>query len=135
MSERAVARVVTQTDGLREGLIEAEIARQGAADLGHLEGVGEAGDEMIPVGIHEHLRLVFQAAECLRMQDAVAISLALLGHVDALHVQCAWVYAGLRIAHSLVQATVDVVMVRFSLFILSWAALGVMVVRGAIGVF
>lgn len=66
---------------------------------------------------------------------AVAISLALLGHVDALHVQCAWVYAGLRIAHSLVQATVDVVMVRFSLFLLSWAALGVMVVRGAIGVF
>jgi len=66
---------------------------------------------------------------------AVAISIAVLGHVDALHVRCAWAYAGLRIAHSLVQATVDVVPVRFTLFLLSWIALGIMLVREALAVF
>lgn len=66
---------------------------------------------------------------------AVALSIAVLGDVDALHVQCAWAYAILRIAHSLVQATVDIVMIRFGLFVLSWVALLVMVVREALTVF
>lgn len=66
---------------------------------------------------------------------AVAISIAVLGHVDAWHVGCAWAYAVLRIAHSLVQATIDVVMARFALFILSWIALAVMLVREALRVF
>jgi len=30
---------------------------------------------MIPIGVHEYLRLVLQTAECLRMQDAIAIAL------------------------------------------------------------
>ena len=66
---------------------------------------------------------------------AVAISIAVLGHVDALHVQCAWAYTILRIAHSLVQATIDIVMLRFTLFLLSWAALATMVVREALAIF
>lgn len=66
---------------------------------------------------------------------AVAISIAVLGHVDSLHVHCAWAYAGLRIAHSLVQATVDIVMIRFGLFLLSWVALAVMTVREALALF
>jgi len=66
---------------------------------------------------------------------AIAISIAVLGHVDSLHVLCAWAYAGLRIVHSLVQATIDIVMVRFGLFLLSWVALGVMTVREAVAVF
>ena len=60
---------------------------------------------------------------------AVAIGIAVLGHVDALHVQCAWAFAILRILHSIVQATVDIVMVRFTLFVLAWIALGTMTVR------
>jgi len=66
---------------------------------------------------------------------AVAISIAVLGHVDSLHVLCAWAYAGLRIAHSLVQATIDIVMIRFGLFVLSWVALGIMTVREALAIF
>jgi len=66
---------------------------------------------------------------------AVAISIALLGHVDSFNVTCAWAYAGLRIAHSLVQATVDHVMTRFTLFLLSWIALGTMTIREALAVF
>jgi hypothetical protein len=66
---------------------------------------------------------------------AVAISIAVLGHVDSLHVYCAWAYAVLRIAHSLVQATVDIVMIRFGLFVLSWVVLAVMTVREALALF
>jgi hypothetical protein len=66
---------------------------------------------------------------------AVAISIAVLGHVDSLHVWCAWAYAILRISHSITQATIDLVLIRFILFILSWVALSIMVVREAMIVF
>ena len=66
---------------------------------------------------------------------AVAIGIAVAGHVDSLHVQCAWAFAILRILHSLVQATVDIVMVRFTLFLLAWIALGVMIVRALLAAF
>lgn len=61
----------------------------------------------------------------------VALTIAVLGHVDFINVICAWSYVGLRIAHSLVQITVDRVMLRFSFFLLSWIALAVLVVKEA----
>ena len=66
---------------------------------------------------------------------AIAISIAVLGQVDSLHVLCAWAFAVLRICHSLVQATVDVVMIRFTLFLLAWIALAIMTLRVALSVF
>jgi hypothetical protein len=66
---------------------------------------------------------------------AAALSVAILGHTDTVHVACAWAYVGLRVVHSLVQATVDIVMVRFTLFLLSWVALGVIVVRESLALF
>jgi len=66
---------------------------------------------------------------------ATAISIAVLGHVDSTHITCAWVYAVLRIVHSLVQATVDKVMIRFSIFIISWIVLSIMIIREALLIF
>lgn len=66
---------------------------------------------------------------------AVAVSIAVLGHVDTLHITCAWIYAVLRISHSIVQATIDVVLARFVLFSMSWLVLAVMVIREALAVF
>jgi len=66
---------------------------------------------------------------------AIAISLAIMGHVDAFYVGCAWIYVGLRIAHSLVQATVDIVLIRFTFFMLSSLVLAVMVIREALTLF
>ena len=60
---------------------------------------------------------------------AMCFYLAIAGHADGLHIQCAWAYVGLRIAHSLVQNTSNNVMARFSVFTLSTIALIVMVVR------
>ena len=62
---------------------------------------------------------------------AVAISIAVLGHVDSLHVWCAWAFVVLRIGHSIVQATFNDVNLRFGLFMLSWLALMVMILREA----
>lgn len=60
---------------------------------------------------------------------AMAFYVVVSGHADAVHAACAWAYLGLRIFHSLVQATINKVTLRFALFSLSWVALGVMIVR------
>lgn len=54
---------------------------------------------------------------------AIALTLALLGWGDGMNAWIAWAYVGLRIAHSIVQATVNKVSVRFPLFLLSTLAL------------
>ncbi len=65
----------------------------------------------------------------------ISLAIVLAGHVDALHVQAAWAFVGLRIIHSLVHTVVNIVMLRFSIFILSWIALAVMLVREAMMLF
>lgn len=58
--------------------------------------------------------------------------IVLLGHADATHAACAWAYVGFRVIHSIVQATFNRVVIRFSIFVLSWLALATMIVREAI---
>ncbi len=50
---------------------------------------------------------------------AVAIVLAIIGQGDGMNSLLAWIYVGLRVAHSLVQAPAHVVWVRVVLFALS----------------
>ena len=66
---------------------------------------------------------------------AVALLLALIGWGDGMNALIAWIYVGLRITHSLVQATANVVMVRFVLFALSSIALIALIFHAAIAVF
>ena len=66
---------------------------------------------------------------------AVAIVLAIIGQGDGFNTTLAWAYVGLRIAHSLVQATVNRVAVRFALFALSSLALMALILHAAIAVF
>ena len=60
---------------------------------------------------------------------AVVLAIAVSVHVDSFHVGCAWAFVGLRIAHSLVQATVNIIIIRFSLFTLSWLVLSTKIIR------
>ena len=55
-----------------------------------------------------------------------------LSHTDALNLYCAWAYVVIRIIHSILQATVNLVWFRFSLFMLSWIALAIMIFREAL---
>jgi hypothetical protein len=66
---------------------------------------------------------------------AAVITIVLLGLADSVHVLCAWAYVAFRVLHSIVQATVNKVAVRFLLFVLSWIALGTMLVRAALAAF
>jgi hypothetical protein len=63
---------------------------------------------------------------------AVALTLALLGAGAGLNAALAWLYVGLRIAHSLVQATINVIMIRFAIFMAASVVLLVMTMRAAV---
>lgn len=75
---------------------------------------------------HNHL------AEAPTVFYAVAIVIVVLGKADLGHLWCAWAYVGLRYVHSAVQATVNIILLRFTIFSLSWVALGVMIVRAGL---
>lgn len=65
---------------------------------------------------------------------AVSITLALLGQGDGINAWIAWAYVGLRILHSVVQATTNRISIRFSLFALSSMALIALGLHAAIAV-
>lgn len=63
---------------------------------------------------------------------ALVVYSHLVGVADPLNVGLAWIYVGLRVAHSLVHATVNIVRVRFLLFLSSSIVLMVIAVRNLI---
>ncbi|WP_066794069.1 MAPEG family protein [Sphingomonas soli] len=68
---------------------------------------------------HNYIHLVEQPT----LFYAVALTLALLDQGNGMNATIAWIYVGLRVLHSLVQATVNKIAIRFTLFVLSSFAL------------
>jgi hypothetical protein len=66
---------------------------------------------------------------------AVAIVLAIIGQGDGFNTTLAWAYVILRVLHSVVQATINRVALRFALFALSSLVLMALIVHAAIPVF
>jgi hypothetical protein len=66
---------------------------------------------------------------------AVAVALAILGAGDEINVMLAWAYVGIRVVHSLVQALVNIVMLRFTIFMLGSLVLLALSIRAAMAVF
>lgn len=66
---------------------------------------------------------------------ALAFFLALGGGADNLNVMLLWAYVILRVVHSLVQTTVNLVMLRFLVFTISTLCLIAIVVREALRIF
>jgi hypothetical protein len=66
---------------------------------------------------------------------ATALALALSGHGDGVNAWLAWGYVGLRVVHSLVQATVNVILLRFGIFMAASLVLLALAVRAALAVF
>jgi hypothetical protein len=50
---------------------------------------------------------------------AIVIALILMGFDPPINVYLAWAYVGLRVIHSLIQATANIVLYRFTVFTLS----------------
>ena len=60
---------------------------------------------------------------------ALVFAIVIAGHTDRLHIDLAWAYVALRAVHTLVQGTVNVVTVRFTVFSLSTLVMMVMLAR------
>jgi hypothetical protein len=66
---------------------------------------------------------------------AVTLSLAILGDGSTISVALAWTYVGMRVVHSLVQALINKIELRFSIFFLSSLVLYALALRAAAQVF
>ena len=105
-------------------------------DPAHLKGgTGKDLDAILPAKVQWKAHNYNHLHEAPTVFYAVALLLALIGWGDGMNALIAWIYVGLRITHSLVQATANVVMVRFVLFALSSIALIALIFHAAIAVF
>jgi hypothetical protein len=66
---------------------------------------------------------------------ATALAAQLAGAADPVNAGLAWAYVGLRVVHSLVQATRNVIPIRFTVFSLGSLVLLVLLVRTALAIF
>ena len=92
-------------------------------DLSGAGGRGQDIDPQLPPSVawksHNYAHLMEQPT----LFYAVVVLLTLVGQGNGLNAQLAWAYVGIRIAHSLWQALVNTVPIRFGLFILSTISL------------
>jgi hypothetical protein len=63
---------------------------------------------------------------------ALVLYLYVVRQVDDVYVWAAWVFVIFRIAHSIVHCTVNIVLLRFGLYVVSTAAFWFMVIRAVI---
>ncbi len=66
---------MAEADCFGKIFVQVQGAGDGARDLGHFEGVSEAGDEVVSERGDEDLCLVFEAAKAVAVDDAVAVAL------------------------------------------------------------
>jgi len=66
---------------------------------------------------------------------AIALTLAVAGAGSDLNISLAWLYVAFRVAHSLVQATINVVLLRFALFMAATIVLAAMTISAALRIF
>ena len=105
---------------------------QPGADVGW---TGAKLDETLPREIQWKAHNFNHLHESPTLFYAVALVLAMIGQGDGLNATIAWIYVGLRVLHSIWQATVNRVMVRFVLFSLSSLALIALILHAAMAVF
>ncbi|MXP13857.1 MAPEG family protein [Altererythrobacter confluentis] len=105
-------------------------------DTAHLVGgTGADLDKALPANVQWKAHNYNHLHEAPTVFYAIAIVLVLIGQGDGLNALLGWIYVGLRVAHSLVQATANRVMVRFILFALSSVVLIAMILHAGIAVF
>ena len=94
--------------------------RKGIALKGRIGSKGGALDGVVEDQVQWKAHNYNHLMEQPTLFYAIAISLALLGGGGVwINVLLAWLYVGLRVLHSLIQATVNVVVWRFLVFFLA----------------
>ena len=110
------------------------MGKAGIDSKGLVGGTGESLDKVLPPEVQWKAHNYNHLHEAPTVFYAVAIVLAIIGQGGGLNATLGWAYVTLRILHSLVQATVNRVMVRFLLFALSSLVLMALTLHAGIGV-
>ncbi len=117
---------VTRIPAMTAAKVDAdELVRQG----------GQTLDDLLPAKTQWKAHNYNHLHEAPTVFYAVALALALIGQGDGLNATLAWAYVGLRIVHSLVQVTINKVMVRFLIFSLSSLVLMALTLHLVLAVF
>ena len=116
--------VVTRMPALKK--VGFDLSTRVGSKPGALDGVV---DDKAQWKAHNYIHLMEQPT----LFYAIVFALILMGQNFPLNVGLAWTYVGLRIAHSIVQATWNRILVRFILFALSTLCLLALTLHAAIG--
>ncbi len=100
--------VATRLPAMKRKGIDIKTVRGGRP--GALDGVL---DDQAQWKAHNYIHLMEQPT----LFYAICLALALLGAGDGINATIAWIYVAFRVAHSLVQGTVNIVRYRFLLFL------------------
>lgn len=114
--------MVIRFPALKRAGIDLSKARGGHPGI--LDGKVEASSQW---PAHNYIHLMEQPT----LFYAVCLTLALLGGGNGINASIAWAYVALRVVHSIVQATVNKVAIRFALFVLSTFALVALTLHAA----
>lgn len=110
--------------------------RKAGIDLGRLVGSkGSDADGVLPAQTQWKAHNYNHLMEQPTLFYAIAIVLAVIGQGRGINADLAWAYVGLRVLHSIVQATWNRVAVRFTVFGLSTVALVALTLHAAIALF
>lgn len=96
---------------------------------------GKSLDELLPAKAQWKAQNYNHLHEAPTVFYAVALALALMGEGNGLNAMLAWAYVGLRIMHSIFQATINKVMIRFLIFALSSLVLMALVLHTVMAAF
>ena len=111
------------------------MGKAGIDTKGLTGGAGGSLDGVLPDDVQWKAHNYNHLHEAPTVFYAVALVLAITGQGDGLNATLGWAYVALRVLHSLIQATVNRVMVRFGLFALSSLVLMALVVHAGFAVF
>ena len=89
-------------------------------------------DRMLPARVQWKAHNYNHLHEAPTVFYVVAIVLAIVGEGDAVNAWLGWAYVAARVIHSLVQATVNRVALRFAIFVVSSLILAALIVRAAL---
>jgi len=73
--KRCVAQVMGQRNGFDQVFVEPQRARHRAAELRHLQRVGQARAKQVALVVQKHLGFIYQTPKCRAVHDAVTVSL------------------------------------------------------------
>ena len=102
-----------------------ELSKQGTGKL----------DNLLPPQVQWKAHNYNHLHEAPTVFYAVAIVLAIIGQGDGYNLWLGWLYFGLRVVHSLVQAIANIIVLRFAIFAVSSLVLAVLIFRAASAVF